>query len=44
MKIALVAPLMLTLPVQTYGGVERIIESLAQGLAERGHEVTVFSA
>ena len=35
---------MLTLPVQTYGGVERIIESLAQGLAERGHEVTVFCA
>ena len=42
MRIAMLSP---TLPVegQKRGGIERAAHTLAQGLAERGHRVTVFS-
>jgi glycosyltransferase involved in cell wall biosynthesis len=44
MKIAIVSPVMVVVPPIKYGGIERIIDELAQGLAQRGHEVTVFCA
>jgi glycosyltransferase involved in cell wall biosynthesis len=43
MKIALVAPPLLPIPPLLYGGVERIVAVLADGLFERGHEVTLFA-
>jgi glycosyltransferase involved in cell wall biosynthesis len=43
MKIALVAPPLLPVPPLRYGGVERIVSVLAEGLAQRGHDVTLFA-
>ncbi len=43
MKIALVAPPLLPVPPVRYGGVERIVGVLADGLLERGHDVTLFA-
>lgn len=42
MKIALVAPMMISVPPKTYGGIQLIVADLAKGLAKKGHEVTVF--
>jgi glycosyltransferase involved in cell wall biosynthesis len=42
MRVALVAPPWRPLPVEAYGGVERIVYALGRQLAQRGHEVTVF--
>src|SRR5689334_19889850 len=42
-KIALVAPPLLPVPPVRYGGVERIVGVLAQGLLDRGHEITLFA-
>ena len=42
-RIALVSPPLLPVPPVRYGGVERIVGVLAEGLHERGHEVTVFA-
>jgi glycosyltransferase involved in cell wall biosynthesis len=44
MKIAQVAPLFERVPPRAYGGTERIIAWLCDGLAARGHEVTLFAA
>jgi glycosyltransferase involved in cell wall biosynthesis len=33
----------LPVPPTHYGGIERIVDMLARGLAERGHEVTLFA-
>jgi glycosyltransferase involved in cell wall biosynthesis len=44
MRIALVAPLYETVPPQGYGGTERVIAGLADGLVKRGHDVTLFAA
>ena len=43
LKIALVAPPLLPVPPLRYGGLERIVGVLAEGLVERGHEVTLFA-
>lgn len=43
MKIALLAPPYLPVPPDGYGGTERIISSLTEGLVERGHDVTLFA-
>jgi len=43
LKIALVAPPLLPVPPLRYGGLERIVGVLAEGLLERGHEVTLFA-
>ena len=43
MKIALVAPPLLPVPPLRYGGIERIVGVLAEGLRARGHEVTLFA-
>ena len=44
LRIALVAPPWLTVPPIGYGGTERVIALLADGLADRGHHVTLFAA
>ena len=43
MRIALTADPDLPVPPVHYGGIERIVDMLARGLARRGHEVTVFA-
>ncbi|MEO5323301.1 glycosyltransferase family 4 protein [Mesorhizobium sp. CC13] len=44
MKIAQVAPLYESVPPRLYGGTERIISFLADGLVEAGHDVTLFAS
>ncbi|TSC92422.1 MAG: Glycosyl transferase, group 1 [Candidatus Berkelbacteria bacterium Licking1014_7] len=44
MKIAIVSPVMVPVPPLKYGGIERIVDELARGLAKRKHKVTVFCA
>jgi len=43
MRIAITADPYLPVPPRHYGGIERIVDLLARGLAERGHEVTLFA-
>jgi glycosyl transferase family 4 len=43
MRIAQVAPPWLAVPPDGYGGIERIVDLLARGLHERGHELTLFA-
>lgn len=43
LRIALVAPPWFTVPPRGYGGIERVVAYLADGLAERGHCVTLFA-
>ncbi|MER2520183.1 MAG: glycosyltransferase family 4 protein [Bdellovibrionales bacterium] len=42
LKIALVAPLYVSVPPYGYGGIERDVHYLAQELSSLGHNVTVF--
>ncbi len=44
MRIALLAPPYLSVPPKNYGGTEKIVSLLADGLVERGHDVTLFAA
>jgi glycosyltransferase involved in cell wall biosynthesis len=44
LRIAVVAPPFLPVPPPRYGGIERIVGVLANGLHRRGHDVTVFAA
>ncbi|PJE57435.1 MAG: glycosyl transferase [Candidatus Portnoybacteria bacterium CG10_big_fil_rev_8_21_14_0_10_38_18] len=44
LRIAQIAPLWVTIPPLKYGGIERIVAMLCDGLAERGHRVTLFAA
>ena len=44
LRIALVAPPWLPVPPHGYGGTERVIALLADGLAAAGHDVTLFAA
>lgn len=43
LRIALTADPELPVPPMLYGGIERIIDLLAQGLVARGHDVTLFA-
>lgn len=43
MRIALTVDPELPVPPGQYGGVERIVDTLAHGLEQRGHEVTLFA-
>lgn len=43
MKIALLAPPYLSVPPKNYGGTEKIVSLLTDGLVERGHDVTLFA-
>src|SRR5690348_1991458 len=44
MKIGLIAPIVERVPPRRYGGTERVIAALADGLVGRGHEVTLFAS
>ncbi|ODT31439.1 MAG: glycosyl transferase [Kaistia sp. SCN 65-12] len=44
MRIAHVAPLYEAVPPLLYGGTERIVSYLTEGLVELGHEVTLFAS
>src|ERR1700675_858013 len=43
MRIAEVAPPWLAVPPKGYGGIEWVVALLADGLADAGHEVTLFA-
>ncbi|MGZ3336607.1 MAG: glycosyltransferase family 4 protein [Isosphaeraceae bacterium] len=42
MRIAEVAPLFVKIPPENYGGTERVVDALTEGLVKRGHQVTLF--
>src|SRR3954447_5365841 len=44
MRIAQIAPLYEAVPPERYGGTERVIAALCDGLIARGHEVTLSPA
>lgn len=44
MRIAQLAPLFESVPPACYGGTERVIAALCDGLVARGHEVVLFAA
>ena len=44
MRIALIAPPWYSIPPSGYGGIEWVVALLANGLPDRGHEVTLFAA
>lgn len=44
MRIAILAPPYLPIPPSLYGGTERIVSLLTEGLVKRGHEVTLFAS
>jgi len=44
MKIAVLAPAWFAVPPTGYGGIEWIVALLADGLAEAGHDVTLFAS
>ncbi|MGH2674315.1 MAG: glycosyltransferase family 4 protein [Actinomycetota bacterium] len=43
MKIAQVSPPWVAVPPKGYGGIEWVVSLLADGLVDRGHEVTLFA-
>jgi glycosyltransferase involved in cell wall biosynthesis len=43
MRIAEIAPVWVPVPPPSYGGIELVVSLLADGLAERGHEVTLVA-
>ena len=43
LRVAQVAPLWENIPPQKYGGTERIVHNLTEGLVKKGHEVTLFA-
>jgi len=43
LRVALTVDPELPVPPVHYGGIERIVDMLARGLADRGHEVTLFA-
>jgi glycosyltransferase involved in cell wall biosynthesis len=44
MKIAQIAPLIESVPPRLYGGTERIVSYLTEGLVGLGHDVTLFAS
>ena len=44
MRIAQIAPLYEAVPPAGYGGTERVIAALCDGLVDLGHDVTLFAA
>ncbi|HZX31739.1 MAG TPA: glycosyltransferase family 4 protein [Rhodocyclaceae bacterium] len=44
MRIAIVAPLMESVPPKLYGGTERIVSYLTEELVHQGHDVTLFAS
>ncbi len=44
MRIAVLAPPYLPVPPTLYGGTEKIVSLLTEGLVQRGHDVTLFAS
>jgi glycosyltransferase involved in cell wall biosynthesis len=44
MRIALLAPAWFAVPPTRYGGIEWVVAILADGLVDRGHQVTLYAA
>jgi glycosyltransferase involved in cell wall biosynthesis len=44
LRIGMVAPVWLPVPPAGYGGTERVVAVLVEGLIESGHDVTLFAA
>lgn len=44
MKIGLVAPIWYPIPPVGYGGIELVVSLLAEGLVDKGHDVTLFAS
>ncbi len=44
MRIAIVAPIWFPVPPKGYGGIELVVSLLADGLADAGHDVTLFAS
>ena len=44
LRIGMVAPVWLPVPPPGYGGTERVVAVLVEGLIESGHDVTLFAA
>lgn len=44
LKIAQIAPLWFPVPPKKYGGIERVVAQLCDGLVDRGYDVTLFAA
>ena len=44
LRIAQVAPLIESVPPKKYGGTERVVYNLTEGLVAEGHEVTLFAS
>lgn len=44
MRIAQIAPVIESVPPKKYGGTERVVSVLTEGLVARGHEVTLFAS
>jgi len=43
-RIAEIAPVWYSVPPEGYGGIELVVSLLADGLVERGHDVTLFAS
>ncbi|RJQ36407.1 glycosyltransferase family 4 protein [Candidatus Parcubacteria bacterium] len=44
LRIAQIAPLIESVPPKKYGGTERVVSALTEGLVRRGHAVTLFAS
>ena len=44
MRIAIISPLMESVPPKLYGGTERIVSYLTEELVHQGHDVTLFAS
>ncbi|HEX5393841.1 MAG TPA: glycosyltransferase family 4 protein [Rhodocyclaceae bacterium] len=44
LRIAVVSPLMESVPPRLYGGTERVVSYLTEALVEQGHEVALFAS
>jgi glycosyltransferase involved in cell wall biosynthesis len=44
MKIAMIAPPWISVPPAGYGGIEWVVALLADGLTDKGHDVTLFAS
>jgi hypothetical protein len=44
MRIAVIAPVWFPVPPTGYGGIELVVSLLADGLADAGHDVTLFAS
>jgi glycosyltransferase involved in cell wall biosynthesis len=44
MRVGIVAPIIESVPPARYGGTERVVSVLTEGLVRRGHDVTLFAS